>query len=56
MLDNDGFLVEMGTISHLKVKNSRQEGCRGNRNGHCFKKETIGKLSYQDIFFLHFGQ
>ena len=34
MLDNDGFLVEQGKISHLKIKNSKQEGCRGDRNGH----------------------
>ena len=45
MLDNDGFLVESGTISHLKVKNSTQEGCRGNRDGHCFKKETRGLIA-----------
>ncbi len=42
MLDNDGFLVEQGLISHLKIKNSQQEGCRGNRTGHCFKSDTIG--------------
>jgi len=42
MLDNDGFLIEQGLISHLKIKNSQQEGCRGNRTGHCFKSDTIG--------------
>ena len=42
MLDNDGFLVEMGNISHLRIKNSTQQGCRGNRIGHCFKKDTRG--------------
>jgi hypothetical protein len=42
MLDNDGFLVEKGLISHLKIKNSQQEGCRGNRKGHCFKNGITG--------------
>ena len=42
MLDNDGFLIEHGKISHLKIKNSRQEGCRGNRTGHCFKSDALG--------------
>ena len=42
MLDNDGFLVEQGKISHLKIKNSQQEGCRGDRTGHCFKDGTMG--------------
>ena len=42
MLDNDGFLVEKGLISHLKIKNSQQEGCRGNRKGHCFKNGIPG--------------
>ena len=42
MRDNDGFLVEQGKIAHLKIKNSRQEGCRGNRTGHCFKSDTLG--------------
>ena len=42
MLDNDGFLVEQGKISHLKIKNSKQEGCRGDRTGHCFKVSTVG--------------
>ena len=42
MLDNDGFLVDEGEISHLKIKNSQQEGCRGNRKGHCFINGTLG--------------
>ena len=42
MLDNDGFLVEQGKISHLKIKNSKQKGCRGDRIGHCFKDGTLG--------------
>ena len=42
MLDNDGFLVEQGKISHLKIRNSKQKGCRGNKTGHCFRDETLG--------------
>ena len=42
MLDNDGFLVEQGIISHLKIKNSKQQGCRGDRTGHCFTSGTLG--------------
>ena len=42
MLDNDGFLVDEGEISHLKIKNSQQEGCRGNRKGHCFINGALG--------------
>ena len=42
MLDNDGFLVEKGKISHLKINNSKQEGCRGNKIGHCFRDGTLG--------------
>ena len=42
MLDNDGFLVEQGKISHLKIKNSQQEGCRGKKTGHCFRDGTLG--------------
>ena len=42
MLDNDGFLVEQGKISHLKINNSKQEGCRGNKKGHCFRDGTLG--------------
>ena len=42
MLDNDGFLVEKELISHLKIKNSKEKGCRGNRTGHCFKNNTSG--------------
>ena len=42
MLDNDGFLVDKGLISHLKIKNSQQEGCRGNRKGHCFINGITG--------------
>ncbi len=42
MLDNDGFLVDEGEISHLKIKNSQQEGCRGNRKGHCFRNGALG--------------
>ena len=42
MLDNDGFHVEKGLISHLKIKNSQQLGCRGNKKGHCFKNGVAG--------------
>jgi len=42
MLDNDGFLVDQGVISHLQIKNSTQQGCRGNRTGHCFTSGTLG--------------
>ena len=42
MLDNDGFLVEEGKISHLKIKNSKQQGCRGDRTGHCFTSGNLG--------------
>ena len=42
MLDNDGFLVKESKISHLKIKNSKEENCRGGRKGHCFLSNTKG--------------
>ena len=36
MLDDDGFLVVEDIIYHVKVSDSEETTCRGNRIGHCF--------------------
>lgn len=38
MLDDDGFLVTGNAIDHIKVKNSRETGCRHERIGQCFER------------------
>ena len=53
ILDDDGFLLKNNKIYHLKVKNSIEGNCRGNKVGHCFnfnikelevKKVLIGNI------------
>ena len=38
MLDDDGFMLVKGVIYHVKVSDSEQTGCRGQRAGQCFLK------------------
>ena len=38
MLDDDGFLLVEGLIYHVKVSDSKETGCRGERVGHCFSR------------------
>ena len=35
MLDDDGFMVREGILYHIKVQESHQKGCRGERLGNC---------------------
>ena len=56
ILDDDGFLLKNNKIYHLKVKNSIEGNCRGNKVGHCFnfnikelevKKVLIGNIEIE---------
>ncbi len=38
VLDDDGFMVSNGQIDHVKVIDSREQGCRHQRLGHCFER------------------
>jgi hypothetical protein len=38
MLDDDGFMVSNGQIDHVKVIDSREQGCRHQRLGQCFER------------------
>lgn len=40
MFDDEGFRVEEGRFTYLRVKNSEETACRGNKKGQCFKAET----------------
>ena len=53
MFDNEGFRVDDGVFSYLKMTNSTEKNCRGNKMGHCFnssmstivvKESPIGKI------------
>ncbi len=53
MFDNEGFKVDDGVFSYLKMTNSTEKDCRGNKMGHCFnrnmntiivKESAIGKI------------
>ena len=66
MLDDDGFFIKNNKIYHLKVKNSFEPNCRGNKLGHCFnfnigelevKKTLIGSIEIYEnsINIRYFG-
>ena len=38
MLDDDGFLVVDNVIFHIKISDSDEASCRGQRFGHCFQR------------------
>ena len=38
MFDNEGFRVDDGVFSYLEMTNSTEKNCRGNKIGHCFKR------------------
>ncbi|MEK9679185.1 MAG: hypothetical protein VW169_12450 [Rhodospirillaceae bacterium] len=38
ILDDDGFMVRDGVVFHVKVTDSRETKCRGDRIGNCFKR------------------
>ena len=40
MFDNEGFRVKDGIFSYLEVINSKENNCRGNKTGHCFKRDA----------------
>jgi hypothetical protein len=64
MFDNEGFRVTDGIFSYLKVINSTEKQCRGNKTGHCFKSDEediivkespIGKIDIQpDHLFVRY--
>lgn len=39
IMDDDGFLIARGLIYHIKVTDSRHEGCRHARLGQCFSRQ-----------------
>ena len=66
MFDNEGFRVDDGVFSYLEMTNSTEKNCRGNKIGHCFKrnmnniivKETlIGKIDIKPdhLFVAYLG-
>ena len=51
MLDNDGFKFEKNNILHIKNVNSKEEKCKKNKIGQCFKankKSIVVKLGRKD--------
>lgn len=44
MLDDDGFMVRDGVVFHVKVTDSQEANCRGDRAGNCFKR-TVEKIT-----------
>ncbi len=40
MLDDDGFMVRDGVVFHVKVTDSKQTHCRGERIGNCFNRDA----------------
>lgn len=53
MFDDEGFQVESGQFSYLRMKGSQETACRGNKKGQCFRadlsditvtKRSVGKI------------
>lgn len=40
MFDDEGFQVEDGIFTYLRVKGSEETACRGNKKGQCFKSDV----------------
>ncbi len=40
MLDDDGFMVRDGVVFHVKITDSKETNCRGERIGNCFKRDA----------------
>ena len=39
MFDDEGFQVESGQFSYLRMKGSQETACRGNKKGQCFRAD-----------------
>ena len=57
MFDDEGFSFQDGKLSYLRMQGSVEKGCRGNKIGQCFKRNStaisvttkdIGKARIQD--------
>ena len=57
MFDDEGFSFENGKLSYLRMQGSVEQGCRGNKIGQCFKRNStaisvttkdIGKARIED--------
>lgn len=57
MFDDEGFSYHDGQLSYLRMQGSVEEGCRGNKIGQCFKRDSdaisvtakeIGKARIED--------
>ena len=57
MFDDEGFSFEDGKLSYVRMQGSTEEGCRGNKIGQCFKRDStaisvtskdIGKARIED--------
>ena len=59
MFDDEGFLVKNDIVYYLRIKNSREKNCKGNKIGHCFKKNKkvikvkknkLGKIKFNESY------
>lgn len=57
MFDDEGFSYQDGKLSYLRMQGSVEQGCRGNKKGQCFKRDStaisvttkdIGKARIED--------
>ena len=40
MFDDEGFSYHNGTLSYLRMTGAKQDGCKGNKIGHCFRRDS----------------
>jgi len=50
MFDDEGFIYKNGTLSYLRMTNSEETNCRGEKKGQCFKRNSRSiKASQKEI-------
>ena len=50
MFDDEGFIYEKGQLSYLRMEDSDETDCRGQKIGQCFKRDRPAiKVSRKDI-------
>ncbi len=59
MFDDEGFSVEGGFVTYLRILGSSEKNCKGMKKGHCFnrnlkkikvKTRKIGKINFKQNF------
>lgn len=57
MFDDEGFSYRDGRLTYLRMEGSQETGCRGQKTGQCFQKDTpaitvttkdIGEMRIED--------